>query len=443
MDKLLIRNGTLLTMSDDRQPRKADLLVVGGRIKKIDTVVDRNVKPDTIIDASGMVVLPGFIFGHARLGFSILRGQVDQLTDDAERERTALRLIANLTSAQVRTSAMLGICQAVHSGITTLFDGGAMRYTEEIVEAARELGFRLFCGRMLADRTRDWPQQLRVPLREQLADTQALARAVAAVPDGLVRYAVSTTNPIMCSDNCLAQARAAADSAGCPLKIALTTDRNQVEVMHREGGTQELSRLEALGILSEHTYLVNPSFLSELEQNVVRKAGSRVVINASADLKLGRPMSRLPEFVRKGTPVLAGFDSPLYGGRLDAIRELAIVATAFRPQYGFQTMQPEQALSLLTVDAARALGIEGEVGTLEEGKQADIVIVDLGRDIFAQPSAHTNPIYRLVYEASACDVAWTIIAGRVVYGAGTVTGCDEQELLERAGTGLMHLLEES
>jgi 5-methylthioadenosine/S-adenosylhomocysteine deaminase len=443
MDKLLIKNGTLLTMSDDRQPRKADLLVVDGRIKRIDTAVDRNEKPDTVIDASGMVVLPGFIFGHARLAFSILRGQVDQLTDDAERERTALRLIANLTPAQVRTSTTLGICQAVRSGITTLFDGGAVRYTEEIIEAARGLGFRLLCGRMLVDKTRDWPQQLRIPLREQLADTQALARDVAAVPDGLIRYAVNTTSPILCSDNCLAQAGAAADNAGCPLKVALTTDRSHVEAMHREGSTQELSRLEALGVLSEHTYLVNPSFLSELEQNVVRKTGSRVVINTSADLKLGRPMSRLPEFVRKGTPVLAGFDSPLYGGRLDGIRELSVVATAFRPQYGFQTMQPEQALSLLTIDAARALGMESEVGTLEEGKRADIVIVDLGRDVFAQPAAHTNPICRLVYEASASDVAWTIVAGRVVYGAGAVTGCDEQQLVEHAGSDLMQLLEQS
>ncbi|MCX6063865.1 MAG: hypothetical protein NTV26_06785, partial [Caldiserica bacterium] len=92
MNKLLIKNGTLLTMEGDRQPRKADLLVADGRIKRIDTAIGRGEHPDVTIDAAGMIVLPGLIFGHARLGFSILRGQTDQILDDVERERTALRL---------------------------------------------------------------------------------------------------------------------------------------------------------------------------------------------------------------------------------------------------------------------------------------------------------------------------------------------------------------
>ncbi|HWQ21447.1 MAG TPA: amidohydrolase family protein [Clostridia bacterium] len=444
MNKLLIKNGTLLTMGGDRQPRKVDLLVTDGRIKRIDTAMDRGEHPDVTIDATGMIVLPGFIFGHARLGFSLLRGQTDQILDDAERERTALRLVAGLSPEQVRCSAELGICQAVRSGVTTLLEGGAMRHTDQIFQAARSLGFSLIAGRMLADRTPDWPEALHMSLREQMSDAQSLAHDIASNDgNGLLHYCVSTTNPLFCTDECLTQAKTLADSGDYPLKIVLTTDKSQIERMRRESGPQELASLEALGVLGEHTFLVNPSYTSELEQNVIRKAGARVVINVTADLKLGRPPSRLPEFVRKGTPVLPGFESPLYGGRLDAIREIAVLATAFRSQYGPQTMTPEQVLSMVTVDAAKALGMDEDIGTLEQGKRADIVLVDLGRDIFAQPGAHTNAYCRLVYEASAGNVAYTIINGNIVYRDGHVTGCDEEALLEQANTELVHILEKA
>jgi len=444
MNKLLIKNGTLLTMEGDRQPRKADLLVADGRIKRIDTAIDRGERPDITIDASGMIVLPGLIFGHARLGFSLLRGQTDQILDDAERERMALRLVGGLSPKQVRCSAELGICQSIRSGVTTLFEGGSMRHTDQILQAARTLGFRLIGGRMLADRTPDWPDTLRISLREQMSDVQALARDIASNnPDGLLRYAVSATNPLFCTDECLTQAKAFADAGDYSLKIVLTTDKSQVERMRRESGPQELASLETLGVLGEHTFLVNPSFVSEPEQNTIRKTGTRVVANVTADLKLGRPLSRLPEFVRKGTPVLPGFDSPLYGGRMDALRELAVLATAFRPQYGPQTMTPEQVLSMVTVDAAKALGMDDELGTLEPGKQADIVLVNLGRDIFAQPGAHTNACCRLVYEASTCDIACTIIGGRIVYQGDHVTGCDEEALVEQANAELVRILEKT
>src|SRR5450756_1126612 len=429
MNKLLIKNGTLLTMGGDRQPRKADLLVADGRIKRIDTAIGRGERPDVTIDASGMIVLPGLIFGHARLAFSLLRGQTDQILDDAERERTALSLVGGLSPEQVRCSAELGICQLIRSGVTTLFEGGSMRHTDQILQAAR---------------TPDWPEALRMSLREQMSDAQALAHDIASSgQDGLLRYGVNTTNPLFCTDECLTQAKEFADAGGYPLKILLTTDKSQVERMRRESGPQELASLETLGVLGENTFLVNPSFVSELEQNVIRKAGARVVINVAADLKLGRPLSRLPEFVRKGTPVVPGFDSPLYGGRMDAIRELGVLATAFRPQYGPQTMTPEQVLSMVTVDAAKALGMDEELGTLEPGKRADIVLVDPGRDVFAQPGAHTNAYCRLVYEASTSNIACTIINGKIVYRDGQVVGCDEGALMEQANVELVRILEKA
>lgn len=444
MNKLLIKNGTLLTMEGDRQPRKADLLVADGRIKRIDTIVDRSEHPDVTIDASGMIVLPGFIFGHSRLGFSILRGQTDQILDESERERTALKLISSLSPEQVFLSAQLGICQAIRSGVTTLFEGGAMHGTEQIVRAARTMGFRMICGRMLADRTAEWPEPLRMSLREQLADGQSLAHEIAADnADGLLQYAISTTNPPFCTDDCLVQAKALADAAELPFKIVLTTDRNQVEQMHRESNRQEVAALEALGVLGEHTFLVNPSAVSELEQNIIRKNGSRVIINATADLKLGRPLARLPEFVRKGTPVLPGFDSPLYGGRMDALHELAVLATVFRSQYGAQATPPEQVLSMVTIDAAKALDIEDQTGTLEPGKRADIILVNSMNDVFAQPVTHTNPYCRLVYETAANDVAYTIINGTIVYQDGHVTGCDEKALIEQANVELLRILEKA
>lgn len=442
MKKLLIKNGTLLTMAGDRQPLKADVLVADGRIKRIDTAIGRGEHPDVTIDASGMFVLPGFIFGHARLGFSTLRGQADQILDDTERERIALRLVASLSAEQVRRSAELGMCQAIRTGVTTLFDGGSMLYTDQIFEAARGLGFSLVEGRLLADRTPDWPESLRMSLRDQLADAQALARDIASDNrGGLLHYAVNATNPLFCSDECLVQAKAFADAGGYPLKIALTTDKSQVERLRREGGPQEVALLEALGVLGEHTFLVNPTQTSDLEQNVIRKAGARIIINVSADLKLGRPLSRLPEFVRKGTPVLPGFDSPVYGGRLDAIRELSTLAIAFHPQYGPQSMTPEQVVSMVTVDAAKALGLDEEVGTLEPGKRADMILVNLTQDVFSQPSAHTSAYCRLVYQASACNVAVSIIGGQIVYQDGRIEHCDEQKLIEQTNADLVSILE--
>ena len=125
------------------------------------------------------------------------------------------------------------------------------------------------------------------------------------------------------------------------------------------------------------------------------------------------------------------------------MRELAVLATAFRPQYGPQTMIPEQVLSMVTVDAARALGMDEELGTLEPGKRADIVLVDPGRDVFAQPGVHTNAYCRLVYEASTSNIACTIINGKVVYRDGQIIGCDEESLVEQANAELVRILEKA
>jgi cytosine/adenosine deaminase-related metal-dependent hydrolase len=106
---------------------------------------------------------------------------------------------------------------------------------------------------MLADRTPDWPDSLRLSLREQMSDAQALAHDIASGgQDGLLRYGVSATNPLFCTDECLTQAKAFADAGGYPLKILLTTDKSQVEHMHRESGPQELASLESLGPGTEH-----------------------------------------------------------------------------------------------------------------------------------------------------------------------------------------------
>jgi cytosine/adenosine deaminase-related metal-dependent hydrolase len=106
-------------------------------------------------------------------------------------------------------------------------------------------------------------------------------------------------------------------------------------------------------------------------------------------------------------------------------------------------MTPEQVLSMVTVDAAKALGMDEELGTLEPGKRADIVLVDLGRDMFAQPGAHTNAYCRLVYEASTSNIACTIINGNIVYRDGQVVGCDEKALVEQANTELVRILEKA
>jgi cytosine/adenosine deaminase-related metal-dependent hydrolase len=106
-------------------------------------------------------------------------------------------------------------------------------------------------------------------------------------------------------------------------------------------------------------------------------------------------------------------------------------------------MTPEQVLSMVTVDAAKALGMDEELGTLEPGKRADIVLVDLGRDMFAQPGAHTNAYCRLVYEASTSNIACTIINGNIVYRDGHVIGCDEEALVEQANAELVRILEKA
>ncbi len=428
---LLISHATVVTMNASREVlTEADILVRDGRIAKVGSQLKGKKASRRTLDATGLVVIPGLIHGHLHACQTLFRNRADGLELlDWLRERIWPFEAAH-DEHSMRASADLTFAELIKSGATAALDMGSVRHTDAIFEAAQDAGFRLTGGKAMMDSGQGLPAGLRETTSDSLVESIRLCKQWNGAAGGRLRYAFAPRFVLSCSEELLRQVAQLAPELSARIHTHASENSSECDAVRQRTGADNVDYLHRVGISGPHVTLAHCVWLTAHEHRLLRETGTCVCHCPSSNLKLASGIAKVPELMDEGVHVCLGADGAPCNNNLDLFLEMRLAALLHKPRCGPLVMPPERVLAMATVEGARALGLQDEVGSIEEGKRADLTLVDL-RGAHAQP-AGDDVIAQLVHSGTAADVRHVLIDGKLVMRDRELLTLDESRVTASA-----------
>lgn len=425
---LLIRNGLVIPMVRDRDWFRGDVVVRDGRIFAVGESVDGEIETARILDAEGAAVLPGFVQAHVHVVQSLLRHQADGLKLlDWLRLRT-LPYEAALDGDGVEAAAELGIAELLCGGTTTVLDFGTTHDHGRVFGAAERLGIRFVSGKTHMDIGDEAPPSLLEDVDLSLAQAEELGTRWNGAADGRLRYAVAPRFALSCSGALLRGCAELARRHGWLLQTHAAENRDEVAAVRRLSGHSNIDYLDDHGLTGEDVVLAHGIYLDDAEIRRLAETRTTICHCPGANLKLGSGIADVPGLFKAGIPVVLGADGPPCNNRLSIFYEMSLAATIHGLRRGPGVVDPWKVLGMATRDGATALHLDREIGTLEVGKAADLVVVDL-EEWSGLPGG--DPASRIVFGCGPQMVRHVVVAGRRVVENRTLVTAEPAEVRSR------------
>ena len=415
MSDLVITNATVVTC-DGQNTVISDggVAVENGRIVHVAAAGDLDALASNarqVVDGAGHILMPGLINTHCHAGDSLFRGLVEDLPLEAWLQVVWKAEGTILNRETTYLGSVLGLAELLLCGVTTTMD--MFWYPAETVRAARALGVRVSTGGIFFDPPGPTGHDLKMRIAEAerffdlFANTEDVFPAI--LPHGA--YTVSPEN--------LRAAKDIAERHGALFCThAAETRAEQADVTDRYGRSV-IRHLDHLGLLDKHTVLAHCVHLDDEELEILARTGTSVAHNPMSNLKLASGFARVPEMLNAKINVSLGTDGAISGNDLDMWMALRLAATMHKGFTGrADAVSTAQALAMATAAGARALGAEDRIGSLEPGKFADMILVDVKRP-------HAVPMFdattHLVYSTAKSDVRHVFVGGKQVVRDGVLT----------------------
>jgi 5-methylthioadenosine/S-adenosylhomocysteine deaminase len=431
---ILIQNGTILTMHNGKRIRQGaiaieDKVIVDiGRTHELRRKYGRGYEK---IDAKGKVVTPGLINTHQHAAMSLLRGYADDLPLQEWLEKWIWPIEKHMTAHDVYIGALLTAIESIMGGTTTV--NTMYHYTPEENEAKAfaDAGLRGVIGHVCFS----WRKN------EDRKALEDLAKNWHNKADGLIRVSVDPHAPYSVDPEYMKELKVIREELNdkygsekapiiCHIHAAETSDemekiRNAFKIQFKNG---VMAYLDSLGVLDERLIAAHCVALTDKDMAIMKKRNVKVSHNPISNLKLASGISPVPKMLKKGITVSLGTDSPCSNNTADMFEIMKTTAIIHKGINKNPTVMPaEQVLEMATIEGAKALSWENEIGSIEAGKKADLSIISLKRP-------HLCPLYseasHLVYAAKASDVETVIINGRIVMENGKLTMLNIEKVMD-------------
>lgn len=425
-----LRDATLITMDEDRRVFTGDLLIEDGQIAALGEVSHEDAEGATQLDLSGRIVIPGFIQCHIHLCQTLMRSCADDMVLIDWLRRRIWPYEAALTPEILHTSAEVGLAELILGGTTAILDMGTVHHTDAIGEAVKASGIRAHIGKCMMDLGDEVPAPMREDTAESLRESLRLHERWDGQADGRIRYAFAPRFAVSCTEELLRQVGEAADDLGCPIHTHSSETKFENEFTQAHYGVSNIEFLERVGITGDRSVFAHGVHVSDGDCQVLARSRTTVCHCPSSNLKLASGIANIPRYDRFGVPLALGADGAPCNNNLDAFIEMRLAALLQKPIHGPQSMPAERVLELATIDGARALGIDDVTGSLEVGKAADLVVLNLDDDPGCGPAG--DPIARVVYSAQRHNIRHVFASGRHLVDKGELVGADLPGLMARA-----------
>ena len=405
----------------DRERRiiqDGSILVEDGKISRVGKAAAlANTRADRVIDAGHLLVTPGFVNGHMHISYAhAVRGIFpDNLASPLNH---VFKLQMAMTEEEEHATTLLGLVELLKSGTVCFVDPGSTKFPDACLQAYDDAGIRVIIGECVSDQEAPFPLP-RYSTSEGVNKTAAFLGKWQGRLDGRIRAWAMPFSPETCSADLLRGVKRVADEHQTLLTLHHGSGPQARKDYQARYGKTPTEYLESLGVDD-----------SEIECLV--RTGTKVAMCPVTAAKGGRGVpehGRMPELLAKGVKVALGCDSPNNSNHLDIVRAMNMAAIQYKDARQDTRMIPaEAALEMATIVGAQALGVDGEIGSIEPGKKADLVLFDTQRPEW---QALFNPINNLVYNADGRSVHTVIIDGKVVIDAYRQTFVDEPRLFAK------------
>ncbi|MFV0252720.1 MAG: amidohydrolase family protein [Beutenbergiaceae bacterium] len=435
--------------ADDRVLRDAAILIDDDSIAAIGTTEQVQAAlgertADRIIDGRRMGVTPGFIDTHVHLSESLSRAVFpDVLATRAWVFHWAKPFYAHVDAADEGISVLTGTAEMLRSGTTCFLDMGAQNDAGLTARAVEQIGIRGVVARHAADVR---PAQAPPGWSEEMMDhhffpnhavaletLEASVREWNGYADGRVRCWVNIEGKEPCSLELHLGAQALAQDLGVGTTYHIASSAEETKVSAQKHGVTPVKRINDHHGLGSNLVLAHAVALSDEEVDMLADHGTAVAFCPSTSLKLAKgatDIGKYPEMIDRGVRVGIGTDGVSASGNLNLHRQIHLVAGLFKDARRDPTLVgARKAIRMATIDGAAALGWAEQIGSLEVGKQADLVIFDLDHHDW---TPYADPEQALVWSASTASIAQTWVAGIPVFADNTITTIDEPALRDEA-----------
>jgi len=423
---VLIQDCTILTM-DSKQPivEKGFLAIKNKQITAVEkkTKTSSSIKAKETINGVGKVAMPGLINCHTHVAMTLFRGASEDKPFDTWLRKTIWPLEAKLKPSNIYDGTLLGCLEMIKSGTTCFAD---MYFHEDVaVKAVEKAGLRA----VLAEGIIEAGNSARGEKMLQVGES--VAKRFNGYADGRVSIRLGPHALYSCSPNLLRRVREAALRLKVGVHVHLAESRDMIKSLKKKYGLREVELLERIGFLNHIDVLgAHCIHLSDEEMHILARHGVKVAYNPVANMKLGMGAPKINHLLNLGVNVGLGTDGPASNNSLDMFETMKVASLFQKSSYLDPTVLPaEVVLRMATIDGARALGLEKQTGSLEVGKQADIILLE-----FEKP--HLTPKHNLyaniVYSARGSDVGTVIVDGNILMEKRKVRTLREEDVIEKA-----------
>lgn len=410
--KILIKNGYIVSMVSEI--KKGDILIEDDRIKRIGNI---DCEADKVIDATNKIVMPGLINAHTHVGMSLFRGCADEKELMTWLQKDIWPVEDRMTASDVYSASMLSGIEMIKSGTTTFND--QYFFEDETAKMAEGLGLRAILSRCIIGEGEE--------ALKRVAEAEALYNNWHNKADGRIKICVGLHAPYTCPPDTIRRGIELADRLGSPIHIHYLETKDEVKQMADKYQMTATEYLKKANVFNYHVMLAHGVHIDNESIETLKEISGGIVHNPVSNQKLGSGIADIRKLRANGINVALGTDGQGSTNTLDMFEEIKSAAYLQKVIYQSATaLSGEDVIKMATIEGAKVLGIDSEVGSLEENKKADIIIIDTNKPHLCP----MHDIYSLLaYSVNGADVETSIIDGKIVMENRQILNADEQEIM--------------
>ena len=415
-------------MNDRLDIVEGDVSIRGGRIAAIGPNISG--QHDRTIDAAGRYILPGFIQTHIHLCQTLFRGYADDLRLMDWLRTRVWPMEAAHTPATLRAAAKLATTELLCSGTTAVLTMETVHDTDAVFEAVAESGIRATIGKCMMDFDAEVPARLRETTASSIDESLAIRRRWHNAANGRLRAAFAPRFAVSCSPELLETVATLSGEHDALVHTHASESKDeQVIVRERSGGLTNIQYLDRLHLASPRLCVAHCVWVDDRDQATLAEHDAKVLHCPGSNLKLGSGIAPVVEMRARGITVSLGADGAACNNRLDMFEEMRLSAVLQAMRLHPGALPARDVLWMATRSGAKTLGLEQEIGSIEPGKRADVIMVERDRPHL---SPGPDPYSTLVYAGRGSDVRTTIVDGEVLVDEFAPARVDRREVSAQA-----------